>query len=133
MSGRTRSAGMALVEAMVASLVLSVGALGAARLVVHAEAHAQAARAQARAERLAHEALDCALAAQTPCPMASETVQAGLRYSVRLERLALGAALHSLQATVEWAPEAGGSAEPRRLRWQTRASTLPNGHGLSSP
>lgn len=124
--------GLALVEAMVASAILAVGVLGAARLSLHAQASLREGRALMQAQTLASQALDCALANQTPCPNASNGVYAGQRYAVTLERSDLGTGLEGLQATVEWSPE-NGSAPAQRLRWQTRRSTLPGWLGLSSP
>lgn len=134
MSASARPVGMALVEAMVASAVLAIGMLGAARLGLHAQASLQETRALAHAQSLASQALDCALAVQSSCPNTS-TLHAGMRYTVSVERSDLGSGLQALQATVEWAPEGGTdpTGTPRRLRWQTRGSDLPVGLGLSSP
>ncbi|MEN9888485.1 MAG: hypothetical protein RL559_522 [Pseudomonadota bacterium] len=130
-----RAQGMALVEAMVASAVLAIGVLGAARLSLHAQASLRETRALSQAQVLAAQTLGCALAGQSPCPSAAVTVQGGVRYSVTLERSPLSAELQSLQVMVEWAP-ADGTASPnalRRLRWETRLSGLPGWLGLSSP
>ena len=120
MSTSTRPAGMALVEAMVASAVLAIGVLGAARLGLHAQASLRETRA---------------LAGPSPCPANPTGVYAGMRYRVTLERSALGPDLQSWQAMVEWEPDGGTSSPsaPRRLIWQTRASSLSGGLGLSSP
>ncbi len=135
MSASARPLGMALVEAMVASAVLAIGVLGAARLGLHAQASLRETRALAHAQTLASQALECALAAQSVCPANPSTVYAGLRYRVTLERSALGPDLQSLQATVEWEPDGGTSSPsaPRRLSWPTRVSSLSGGLGLSSP
>lgn len=129
------SRGMALVEAMVASAVLAVGVLGAARLGLHAQASAREARAMALAQTLAGEALDCALAAQAPCPASPSVTLAGVRYTVTLERSSLNPRLQGVQATVEWL--ADGGSTPRRLRWQTRVSAVQDANGntlgVSSP
>ena len=135
MSASTRPVGMALVEAMVASAVLAIGVLGAARLGLHAQASLRETRALAHAQSLASQALDCAMAGPSPCPANPSTVYAGMRYRVTLERSALGPDLQSWQATLEWEPDGGTSSPsaPRRLIWQTRASSLSGGLGLSSP
>lgn len=135
MSTSTRLLGMALVEAMVASAVLAIGVLGAARLALHAQASLREARAQAQAYTLASQALDCALAGRSPCPAAPSTVYAGMRYTVTLERSALSPELQGLQATVAWVPDGGTHTDPtpRFIRWETRLSGLPGWLGLSSP
>ena len=135
MSASTRPVGMALVEAMVASAVLAIGVLGAARLGLHALSSLRETRALAHAQSLASQALDCAMAGPSPCPANPSTVYADTRYRVTLERSALGPDLQSLQATLEWEPDGGTSSPstPRRLIWQTRASSLSGGLGLSSP
>lgn len=126
--------GMALVEAMVASAVLAIGVLGAARLGLHTQASLRETRASAHAQSLASQALDCAVAGAQPCPTSASSDEAGMRYTVTLERSALGPDLQVLQASVEWASDGGSSsAGVHRLSWQTRLSTLPDGLGLSSP
>jgi Tfp pilus assembly protein PilV len=125
---------MALVEAMVASAVLAIGVLGAARLGLYTQASLRETRASAQAQNLASQALDCALAGAAPCPVATSTVEAGMRYTITLERGALSPELQGLQATVEWEPDGASTiTAPRRLTWHTRLSTLPEGLGLSSP
>ena len=71
----TQARGMALVEAVVASAVLAVGVLGAARLSLHAQASAREARALMLAQTLVGEALDCALAGEAACPAADSRVR----------------------------------------------------------
>jgi len=63
-----RPAGMALVDALVAAAVLAVGVLGAARLVLHAQASAHTARAQAQAADAQCPQSPCCRPAQAPCP-----------------------------------------------------------------
>ena len=135
MSAHARPQGMALVEAMVASAVLAIGVLGAARLALHAQASLREARAQAHAHTLASQALDCALVGRSPCPDAPSTVHASMRYTVTLQRTALSPELHGLQATVTWVPDGGTHTRPtpRFIRWETRLSGLPGWLGLSSP
>ena len=135
MSMCTHPRGMALVEAMVASAVLAIGVLGAARLLLHAQASLREVRAQAHAHTLANQALDCALAGRSPCPASPSTVYAGMRYTVTLERSPLGPELQGLRSTVAWTPEGGTQIDPtpRFIRWETRLSGLTGWLGLSSP
>lgn len=125
MNAPKRSSGMALIEALVASAVLAIGVLGAARLILQTQASLRESRAQAHANILASEALDCALNTSNTCPEISNTVQAGVRYTVSLTRSALGPQLQAVQATVEWVPEGeSGSHTPHSLHWYTRVSNL---------
>lgn len=127
MSAVHLSRGTALVEALVAAALLGVGLLGAARLALHAQASAREAHAQLQAQTLAHEALDCVLARQTVCPVASPLTLGGMRYGIALARTPLGASLEELEVTVTWSsPEGQAAADPlRRLVWRTRIASLP--------
>ena len=66
-----KQSGMALVEALVAASLLSLGLLGASRLTLRALDAALQTRQLEQAHALAREALDCALRQTSPCPAAA--------------------------------------------------------------
>ena len=126
----TRQGGMALVEALVASALLALGLLGATRLTTHALHAALQTRQDVQAQVLALEALDCAVARQSPCPAAAQRQQQGTTFRLEMTRTPLDAALETLQVQVQWADTSG---QNQSIRLQTRVSAMPDGLGLSSP
>lgn len=123
--------GVAMVEALVACALLALGLLGATRLSTHALAAARQTRQAEQAHALAADALECAVARQSPCPEAASVTLAGTRYEVRLQHALLSPALTEVEVQVQWTDPM--QATPRRLLWRTRVSALPGQHGLSLP
>lgn len=122
--------GMALVEALVASALLTLGVLGATRLTAHALHAALQTRQDMQAQALALDALDCAVARHVPCPAAAQHQQQGATFRLEMKRSPLDTTLDEVQVQVQWTDASG---KDRSLRLHTRASTMPEGLGLSSP
>lgn len=128
-----KQAGMALVEALVASALLGLGLLGAARLTAHALGAALHTRQEVQAQALATDALDCATARLPTCPTAAEIRQQGVTYTVQLQHTPNGADLTEIEARVSWSAANGAPGSARHLSRSTRVSAMPDWLGLSSP
>ncbi|MFM7026519.1 MAG: hypothetical protein ACKOWC_10740 [Limnohabitans sp.] len=126
-----KPSGMAMVEALVASALLGLGLLGAARLTTHALDAAMRTRQEVQARALAAETLDCAIAHQVPCPALPQRQYQGVTYTIALQSTPLDSTLSELQVQVRW--YAQGSHPAQTLAWYTRVSTLPDWVGVSSP
>lgn len=118
--------GMALIEALVASAVLGVGLLGATQLTLHALQTAADTRQRGVAQRLAQEAMDCALSGSA-CPSQDNVDVQGLRYT-RYTRIApRSAGLQDIEVTVQWSSAWTGASDaaPASLVWHSSVSQLP--------
>lgn len=124
-----KQSGMAMVEALVAASLLTLGLLGASRLTLRALDAAQQTRHLEQAQALARETLDCAVGRVQPCPAAESLNLQGMAYSIRLEQLPITPHLTEIAVQVEWR----NASRPEVRQWRTRVSTLPDGLGVSSP
>ncbi len=128
-----KQSGMALVEALVASALLGLGLLGAARLSAHALGAALQTRQEVQAQALATGALDCAVARRPSCPASAEIRQLGVTYTVQLRETPGGAGLTDIQAEVSWSSANGAPGHAGHLSRFTRVSAMPDWVGLSLP
>lgn len=124
-----KQSGMALVEALVAASLLSLGLLGASRLTLRALDAALQTRQLEQAHALAREALDCALRQTSPCPAAASTSWHGVSYTVQIEQRPLAPRLTEIAVQVEWRTASG----VQRIHRFTRRSDFPGWLGVSSP
>lgn len=122
--------GMALVEALVASALLTVGVLGATRLMTHALHAVLQTRQDMQAQALARDALECAVASHPHCPVAAQHQLQGAAFRVEMKRSTLNATLEEVQVLVQWTDTSG---KDQSVRLQTRVSAMPDGLGLFSP
>jgi len=147
-SGQT---GMALIEALVASAILGVGLLGATQLTLKTLQGARENRQHTVAQQLANEAMDCMQKTLTLCAPHEERVIHGVRYSRQAHSTAQGDAFsRDLTVSVTWssgpastststatsstAPNSNPTPAPQhRIEWHSRASSLPDWVGVSSP
>jgi Tfp pilus assembly protein PilV len=106
---------MALIEALVASAVLSVGLAGASRLTLHTLQIASDTRQHTVALALALDAMDCHQSDRAGCLLQSTTVVQGTTYSLESQVTArTGLALVDLQVQVTW-PAIGRTHSSERL------------------
>lgn len=124
-----KQSGMAMVEALVATSLLTLGLLGASRLTLRALDAALQTRQLEQAQALAREALDCAIAGLQPCPAAESVSFQGMTYSVRMEQSPIAPGLTEIVVRIE----SRGASQPQVHRWRTRVSALPAWLGVSSP
>ena len=124
-----KPSGMAIVEALVATSLLTLGLLGASRLTLRALDAALQTRHQEQAQSLAREALDCAVSQTQPCPAAESITRQGMAYTVQMQHLPRSSGLTEISVQIAWRSSAG----PQQLIWHTRRSDLPDWLGVSSP
>jgi Tfp pilus assembly protein PilV len=124
-----KQSGMAMVEALVAASLLSLGLLGASRLTLRALDAALQTRQLEQAHALAREALDCALLQSSPCPAVASASWQGVAYTVQIEQKSLAPGLSDIAVQVEWRSASG----PQRIQRFTRRSDVPGWLGVSSP
>lgn len=151
-SGQT---GMALIEALVASAILGVGLLGATQLTLKTLQGARENRQHTVAQQLANEAMDCMQKPLALCAPQEEKVIHGVRYTRRSHSTAQSDAFSrdvtvsvtwssghsptststsSSTATSSTAPNSNPTTSPQhRIEWHSRASSLPDWVGVSSP
>lgn len=120
---------MAMVEALVAASLLTLGLLGASRLTLRALDAAQQTRHLEQARALAREALDCSVTRVQPCPAAESITLEGMTYSIRLEQAPITPQLIEIAVRIEWRKD----FQPEVRSWRTRVSALPDWLGVSSP
>lgn len=147
--------GMALIEALVASAILGVGLLGATQLTLKILQGARENRQHTVAQQLANEAMDCMQKTLTLCAPQEERLIHGVRYTRRAQSTAQGDAFsRDLTVSVTWssghsptststststatssrAPNSNPTPAPQhRIEWHSRASSLPDWVGVSSP
>ncbi len=153
-SGQT---GMALIEALVASAILGVGLLGATQLTLKTLQGARENRQHTVAQQLANEAMDCMQKPLALCAPQEERLIHGVRYTRLAHSTAQGDAFsRDLTVSVTWsgghsptstststststatsstAPNSNPTPAPQhRIEWHSRASSLPDWVGVSSP
>lgn len=126
-----KQAGMAMVEALVASALLGLGLLSVSGLTSHALGTASQSRQQMHARLLAEEALDCMIVRRAFCPPSKAVLRASMTYTVLLERSDITPWLTQVHAEVQWGDVSGQHRQ--KSRFQTRVSTMPDWVGLSLP
>jgi hypothetical protein len=141
---------MALIEALVASLVLAVGLTAATRLSLHTLTTASDTRQRTVALALALDAMDCHQSGRAGCPLHSATTVQGTTYSLQSQmQTRPGLALEDLQVRVQWpalGPALGaagigfgggptGQAQPHmgELVLHSSRDAVSVWHGVSSP
>jgi type II secretory pathway pseudopilin PulG len=98
-----KAQGMALIEALVASLVLAVGLAAATRLTLHTLYIASDTRQHTVALALALDAMDCHQSGRAGCPLQTSTTVQGTTYSLQSQvQTRPGLALEDLQVRVQW-------------------------------
>lgn len=146
--------GMALIEALVASLVLAVALTAATRLTLHTLSIASDTRQHTVALALALDAMDCHLSGRAGCTLHNSTTVQGTTYNLQSwVQTRPGWALEDLQVRVQWsalAPAlgaAGGSlgggagadptgqaqAQSAEIVLHSSRDAVPRWHGVSSP
>jgi hypothetical protein len=94
---------MALIEALVASLVLAVSLTAATRLTLHTLYIASDTRQHTVALALALDAMDCHQSGRAGCPLQASTTAQGTTYSLQSQvQTRPGLALEDLQVRVQW-------------------------------
>jgi hypothetical protein len=102
-NSRRSAQGMALIEALVASLVLAVGLTAATRLTLHTLYIASDTRQHTVALALALNAMDCHQSGRAGCPLQTSTTVQGTTYSLQSQlQTRPGLALEDLQVRVLW-------------------------------
>ena len=98
-----KAQGMALIEALVASLVLAVGLTAATRLTLHTLYIASDTRQHTVGLALALDAMDCHQSGRAGCPLQTSTTVQGTTYSLQSQlQTRPGLALEDLQVRVLW-------------------------------
>ena len=98
-----KAQGMALIEALVASLVLAVGLTAATRLTLHTLYIASDTRQLTVGLALALDAMDCHQSGRAGCPLQTSTTVQGTTYSLQSQlQTRPGLALEDLQVRVLW-------------------------------
>ena len=149
-----KAQGMALIEALVASLVLAVGLTAATRLTLHTLYIASDTRQHTVALALALDAMDCQQSGRAGCPLETSITVQGTTYSLQSQlQTRPGLALEDLQVRVQWptvGPALGatgislgggsgagsvGQSQPRMAELILHGSrdAVPGWHGVSSP
>ena len=149
-----KAQGMALIEALVASLVLAVGLTAATRLTLHALYIASDTRQHTVALALALDAMDCQQSGRQGCALQASTTVQGTTYKLHIQlQTRPGLDLQDLQVSVQW-PAVGpvlgvmgvslgegsaagspGQAQPHMAELILHGSrdAVPGWHGVSSP
>lgn len=97
------SRGIALIEALVASAVLSIGLAGATRLTLHTLQAASDTRQHALAHILAIDAMDCLQSDRAFCHIQQVTTLQGTDYTVKSAlRPRPGLAMEDIEVQVLW-------------------------------
>ena len=131
---------MALVEALIASTVLSIGLLGAAQLALKSQQTATENRQNTVGQLLALEAIDClqnqASNQTAACPAQLSIVVQGTSYTRQAQPLPQGQST-DLLVQVSWPTKRLGGAssaqsEPQ-ITWRSSVSNLPSWVGVSLP
>ena len=98
-----KTQGMALIEALVASLVLAMGLTAATRLTLHTLYMASDTRQYTVALALALDAMDCHQSGRAGCPLQTSTAIQAMTYSLQIQvQTRPGLALEDLQVRVQW-------------------------------
>jgi type II secretory pathway pseudopilin PulG len=132
--------GMALVEALIASTVLSLGLLGAAQLALKSQQTATENRQNTVGQMLALEAIDClqnqASNQTAACPAQLSIVVQGTSYTRQAQTLPQGQST-DLLVQVSWPTKRlGGASSPQsepQITWRSSVSNLPSWVGVSLP
>ncbi len=94
---------MALIEALVASAVLGIGLVAAARLTMYTLNTASDTRQHTVALTLALDAMDCHQSGRSGCPLQTSVKVQGTTYSLQSQlQMRPGLALEDLQVRVQW-------------------------------
>ncbi|MDI9233401.1 type IV pilus modification PilV family protein [Limnohabitans lacus] len=139
MSHHTRSeAGMALIEALMASAVLGIGMLGAIQLALTAFQASQDSRQRAVAQMLAQEAMDCATVNRGACTLPTVVNTASTRFTRQISTTPRGSGdLFDVKVTVSWpstwaAKTTSGTSEVA-MDWHSSYAQVPTWVGVSLP
>jgi hypothetical protein len=117
---------MALIEALVASLVLAVGLTAATRLTLHTLYIASDTRQHTVALALALDAMECHQSGRAGCPLQTSTTVQGTTYSLQSQlQTRPGLAMEDLQVLIQW-PTIGPPLGARGV-------SLGGGSGAGSP
>ncbi len=128
-------AGMAMIEAMVASLVLGIGMMGAVQLTLQGSYTAADTRERITAHGLALDAMECHLSTQMGCPLNDQVMaQTLFTRTVQLTPRA-GLALIDISVTVRWTSMArsGTASNEQQLVLRSSRSSVPLWVGVSLP
>ncbi len=124
--------GMALIEALIASVILGIGLVGATQLTLKTLNTASENRQHTVAQHLAQEAMDCLhVQVRTSialCPPQTSLQVQGVHYQRESRSTPRGdGMLQDLHVRVQWA------ATNNFIDWHSSTSTLPVWVGVSSP
>lgn len=98
-----KAKGLALIEALVASSVLTVGLTAATRLTLHTLYIASDTRQHTVALALALDAMDCQQSGRPGCALQASTTVQGTTYKLQSQlHTRPGLALQDLQVSVQW-------------------------------
>ena len=136
MSSATKpQAGMAMIEAMVASLVLGIGMMGAVQLTLQGLHTAADTRQRITAHGLALDVMECHQSARTGCPLNDQiTAQTVFTRTVTLTPRA-GLTLTDITVTVQWtsAARSGTASNATQLVLRSSRASVPLWLGVSLP
>lgn len=128
-------AGVAMIEALVASLVLGIGMMGAVQLTLQGSYTAADTRERITAHGLALDAMECHLSTPVGCPLNDQvTAQTLFTRTVQLTPRA-GLALIDISVTVRWTSMArsGTASNEQQLVLRSSRSSVPLWVGVSLP
>lgn len=128
-------AGMAMIEALVASLVLGIGMMGAVQLTLQGLYTAADTRQRITAHGLALDAMECHQSGRTGCPLNDQiTAQTDFTRTVTLTPRA-GLALTDITVTVQWtsAARSGTTSNATQLVLRSSRASVPLWLGVSLP
>jgi len=128
-------AGMAMIEALVASLVLGIGMMGAVQLTLQGLHTAADTHQRITAHGLALDAMECHQSARTGCPLNDQiTAQTVFTRTVTLTPRA-GLALTDITVTVQWtsAARSGTASNATQLVLHSSRASVALWLGVSLP
>ncbi len=128
-------AGLAMIEALIASLVLGIGMMGAIQLTLQGLYTAADTRQRITAHGLALDAMECHQSARTGCPLNDQiTAQTVFTRTVTLMPRA-GLALTDITVSVQWtsAARSGAASNDSQLVLRSSRTSVPLWLGVSLP